>query len=52
LAEPSPDDRTALIELGVRELVLVEGPPEDPQAAREWVGALAERWEPCAASDR
>jgi probable F420-dependent oxidoreductase len=52
LATPSPDDRAALAELGVQELVLVDGPPEDPQAATEWVGALAEHWEPDAAFDR
>jgi probable F420-dependent oxidoreductase len=44
LAAPSPDDRAALVELGVGELVLVEGPPENEQAATEWVGSLAARW--------
>ena len=35
-----------LAEVGVDELVLVEGPPEDPAAAPDWVAGLAERWLP------
>ena len=34
----------ALAELGVDELVLVEAPPEDPDAATDWVSTLADRW--------
>jgi alkanesulfonate monooxygenase SsuD/methylene tetrahydromethanopterin reductase-like flavin-dependent oxidoreductase (luciferase family) len=52
LTPPSLDDPAELAELGVQELVLVEGPPEDPHAAAEWIGALAERWEPYAAFER
>ncbi|OBH82136.1 LLM class F420-dependent oxidoreductase [Mycobacterium sp. E2989] len=37
-------DVGALTELGVDELVLVESPPEAPEAAADWVSALAERW--------
>jgi probable F420-dependent oxidoreductase len=44
LAAPGPDDRAALSEIGVDELVLVESPPNDPVAAAEWVAALADRW--------
>jgi probable F420-dependent oxidoreductase len=39
-----PGDVSALEDLGVTELVVVEAPPEDPRAATEWVGALADRW--------
>jgi probable F420-dependent oxidoreductase len=39
-----PADLTALSDIGVSELVLVEVPPEDPSAARDWTAALAERW--------
>lgn len=39
-----PGDVSALEDFGVTELVVVEAPPEDPRAATEWVGALAERW--------
>ncbi len=46
LQEVHPADLTALRDLGVDELVLVEGPPEDPKAAVGWVGALANRWMP------
>jgi probable F420-dependent oxidoreductase len=33
-----------LADLGVDELVLVEGPPEDARVAAEWVSALADHW--------
>jgi probable F420-dependent oxidoreductase len=33
-----------LAELGVDELVLVEGPPKDPPVAADWVSALADHW--------
>ena len=38
------DDVVALADLGVDELVIVEGPPEDSGAADDWVSALAEHW--------
>ena len=38
------EDVAPLAELGVDELVIVEGPPEDPKAAADWVSALAERF--------
>lgn len=44
LLDPRPDDLGALAELGVDELVLVEAPPERPDAAAEWVSALAHTW--------
>lgn len=44
LLEPRPDDVGALAELGVDELVLVEAPPDEPDAAAEWVSALAHKW--------
>lgn len=37
-------DVGALAELGVDELVLVEAPPEDPDAATDWVCTLADKW--------
>jgi probable F420-dependent oxidoreductase len=37
-------DVGALAELGVDELVLVEAPPENPDAATDWVSTLADRW--------
>ena len=39
-----PEDVRALAELGVDELVLVAGPPEDPGEAEGWAAALASRW--------
>ncbi|HEY1441202.1 MAG TPA: LLM class F420-dependent oxidoreductase, partial [Mycobacterium sp.] len=44
LNDPSVCDIGPLSELGVDELVLVEAPPDRPEAAAEWVSALAERW--------
>jgi probable F420-dependent oxidoreductase len=44
LDTPSVDDIGALSELGVDELVLVEAPPDRPEAATGWVSALADRW--------
>jgi probable F420-dependent oxidoreductase len=46
LREADPADVGALTGVGIDELVLVESPPEDPDAAAEWVGALARRWMP------
>jgi len=38
------EDACALADLGVDELVIVEGPPDDAAAAGDWVSELAERW--------
>ncbi len=38
------EDLPALEALGVDELVLVEAPPEDPEAAEPWVAGLAAAW--------
>ncbi|RDH79596.1 LLM class F420-dependent oxidoreductase [Mycolicibacterium moriokaense] len=46
LTSPEPGDVEALDALGVDELVLVEGPPDDASAAADWVSALAQRWRP------
>lgn len=46
LTGPEPGDLAALSELGVSELVLVQAPPEDPEAAADWVAGLADRWIP------
>jgi probable F420-dependent oxidoreductase len=45
---PSVNDVRALAQLGVDELVIVEGPPDDADAAGDWVSALADRWIPAA----
>src|SRR5882757_8452415 len=39
-------DVRPLAELGVDELVVVDGPPEDAAAAVDWVAALADKWMP------
>jgi probable F420-dependent oxidoreductase len=39
-----PTDVSALAELGVDELVLVEVPPESADAVPGWVSALADKW--------
>jgi alkanesulfonate monooxygenase SsuD/methylene tetrahydromethanopterin reductase-like flavin-dependent oxidoreductase (luciferase family) len=44
LNEPSVGDIGALSELGIDELVLVAAPPDRPEAAAEWVSAMADRW--------
>lgn len=44
LREPDPGDVAGLAKLGVDELVLVGSPPEDPDAASDWVATLARRW--------
>jgi probable F420-dependent oxidoreductase len=46
LRDPSVDDVAPLAELGIDELVIVEGPPEDAGAAADWVSALADKWMP------
>ena len=45
LADPRPADVPALSTLGVDELVIVAGPPDDPAAAPGWVADLARRWD-------
>lgn len=44
LRDPSVDDVRPLADLGVDELVVVDGPPED--GVDDWVSALAEKWMP------
>jgi len=44
LRDPSVNDVGSLADLGVDELVVVDGPPEDAAAAADWVSALAARW--------
>jgi probable F420-dependent oxidoreductase len=44
LRDPGVGDVGALAESGVDELVLVQGPPDRPEAAAGWVSALADRW--------
>jgi probable F420-dependent oxidoreductase len=46
LRDPQRSDVAALAELGVDELVVVAGPPDDPAAADQWVANLAEQWSP------
>jgi alkanesulfonate monooxygenase SsuD/methylene tetrahydromethanopterin reductase-like flavin-dependent oxidoreductase (luciferase family) len=48
LVRPQVGDVAALAELGVDELVLVEAPPDNSDAASAWVAALADRWMPVA----
>jgi hypothetical protein len=44
LRNPCVGDVGALSELGVDELVLVEAPPDRPEAATDWVAARADQW--------
>jgi probable F420-dependent oxidoreductase len=44
LRDLSVDDVRPLADLGVDELVVVEGPPDDAAAAAGWVSALADKW--------
>jgi probable F420-dependent oxidoreductase len=44
LNDPSVGDIGPLCDLGVDELVLVEAPPDRPEAAAAWVSGLADRW--------
>jgi hypothetical protein len=46
LREPRRSDVAALAELGVDELVVVAGPPDDAGAASDWVAELAGQWAP------
>jgi probable F420-dependent oxidoreductase len=48
LRDPKRSHVAALAELGVDELVVVAGPPDDPREAGEWVAGLAEQWSPLA----
>ncbi len=50
LVRPEVGDVGALAEMGVDELVLVEAPPDNPDAVSAWVAALADRWMPLATS--
>jgi probable F420-dependent oxidoreductase len=45
LRDGRPADLTALFEIGVSEVVLVEAPPEDPRAAPDWLDAVARDWQ-------
>ncbi|HYZ68173.1 MAG TPA: LLM class F420-dependent oxidoreductase [Mycobacterium sp.] len=44
LRDPNVRDMGRLADLGVDELVLVDGPPADAQVAADWVSALADHW--------
>ncbi len=44
LRDLKPGDAVALATLGVDELVIVDGPPDDARDAADWVRALADRW--------
>jgi len=44
LEAPAPEDAGALREAGVSELVLIEMPPEYPDAIEGWADALVRRW--------
>lgn len=44
LRQPQPADVSALTELGIDELVIVEAPPDDADAVPEWTAGLAQRW--------
>jgi probable F420-dependent oxidoreductase len=46
LRDPQHSDVAPLTELGVDELVVVAGPPDDPREAGEWVADLAAQWRP------
>lgn len=40
----TPQDLEALKHLGVNQLVVVEAPPDGPEATREWITDLSVRW--------
>jgi hypothetical protein len=44
LGNPRPGDISALAELGIDELILVEAPPHRPEVVADWVSALADHW--------
>jgi hypothetical protein len=48
LRDLSVKDVRPLAELGVDELVIVEGPPDDAADSGTWVSALADEWIPAA----
>ena len=48
LREPARGDVTALADLGVDELVIVDTPPPEKALAAGWVSRLADRWLPAA----
>ena len=50
LRDPQRSDVDDLVRLGVDELVLVAGPPDDAGEAAQWVGELAARWVPLLAA--
>jgi probable F420-dependent oxidoreductase len=52
LRDPQVGDLEILADLGVDEVVIVDGPPADPGRAAEWVAGLADRWLPVARAVR
>src|ERR1700704_6454945 len=48
LRDLSVNDVRPLADLGIDELVVVDGPPEDAGAATDWVSTLADKWMPAA----
>jgi hypothetical protein len=46
LRELRPRDVPPLAALGIDELTLVEGPPENAHVAPDWVSARADHWLP------
>jgi hypothetical protein len=44
LRDLSVNDVRPLADLGVDELVVVDGPPKDAAAVADWVSALADKW--------
>ena len=45
LQSPDPEDLGALAEVGIAELVLAEGPPDEAGEVERWIEGLAERWD-------
>ena len=46
LRDPRPADVQALADIGIDEMIIVAGPPDDAVAAADWVAGLARRWMP------
>jgi probable F420-dependent oxidoreductase len=44
MSQPRISDLSALADLGVDELVIVDSPPADPRLVAGWVSVLAEKW--------
>jgi probable F420-dependent oxidoreductase len=44
MRQPHVSDRSALVDLGVDELVIVDSPPGDARLVPGWVSALADKW--------